>query len=164
MRKDDICDMLGHMRDIQQEMKEYKSMKKFAVMKENQFQFISASLNNKITKFEEDLQKTKIPSPCQKIYLQSLDELQIVDKMREEVEEMREKVKERREREITFSRRSEPKEKMSEDEFVCDELKRPFRVLFPSDEIDHSLSIENAQEKNSMLNSVRERSAFTMLQ
>lgn len=34
-RKDDIYDMLAHMRDIQLEIKEYKNMKKFAVMKEN---------------------------------------------------------------------------------------------------------------------------------
>ena len=34
-RKDDIYDILGNMRDIQEELKEYKSMKKFASMKEN---------------------------------------------------------------------------------------------------------------------------------
>ena len=34
-RKDSMFDMLAHMRDIQLEIKEYKNMKKFAVMKEN---------------------------------------------------------------------------------------------------------------------------------
>ena len=43
--------MMTNMRDIQQEIKEYKNMKKFAVMKENEFQFIIASLHNKISKF-----------------------------------------------------------------------------------------------------------------
>ena len=34
-RKDEIFDMMTNMSDIQQEIKEYKNMKKFAVMKEN---------------------------------------------------------------------------------------------------------------------------------
>jgi len=34
-RKDEIFDMMNNMNDIQQEIKEYKNMKKFAVMKEN---------------------------------------------------------------------------------------------------------------------------------
>jgi|JI10StandDraft_1071094.scaffolds.fasta_scaffold1055140_1 hypothetical protein len=44
--------MLTSIRDIQQEIKEYKNMKKFAVMKENEFQFINSTLHNKITKFD----------------------------------------------------------------------------------------------------------------
>lgn len=59
--------MMNKMRDIQQEIKEYKNMKKFAVMKENEFQFITASLNNKLCKFEENLQRTKILSPCERL-------------------------------------------------------------------------------------------------
>ena len=43
--------MMANMREIQSEIKEYKNMKKFAVMKENEFQFITASLNNKLCKF-----------------------------------------------------------------------------------------------------------------
>ena len=77
--------MLAHMRDIQLEIKEYKNTKKFAVMKENEFQFITASLNNKIGKFEENIAKTKIPSPCQTFLTQSFNEIQIFDQMRVEL-------------------------------------------------------------------------------
>ena len=84
------------MRDIQQEINEYKNMKKFAVMKENQFQFIIGSLNNKINKFEENLQKAKTPSPCQKLSTQSLNESQIFEKLREELEEAKQMARERR--------------------------------------------------------------------
>jgi hypothetical protein len=69
----------------------------------------------------------------------------------------------RREREITFSRRSEPLSRMSEDDFICDELKRPFRVLFPSDEMDQSQSLEGGIDKSKMLNSVREKPNFSRI-
>ena len=81
--------MLGNMRDIQQEIKEYKNMKKFVMMKENQFTFISSSLNNKISKFEDDLNKTKVPSPYPKISYQIINEVQIVDKLKEKVLELK---------------------------------------------------------------------------
>ena len=77
--------MLAHMRDIQFEIKEYKNTKKFAVMKENEFQFITASLNNKIGKFEENIAKTKIPSPCHTFLTQNFNETQILDKVKEEI-------------------------------------------------------------------------------
>ena len=147
--------MMANMRDIQQEIKEYKNMKKFAVMKENEFQFITASLNNKLCKFEENIQKTKIPSPCERLSTQSLSYMQIMDKMREEIMSLKDNAKSRKQRQITFSRKTEPHERMSEDEFTCEELKRPFRVLFPSEEFEQTHMIEGEVEKSKMLSSVR---------
>ncbi len=53
-------------------------MKKFAVMKENEFQFVTASLNNKINKFDEILQKMKPPSPCNRLSVHSITDGQII--------------------------------------------------------------------------------------
>lgn len=64
-------------------------MKKFVMMKENEFTFISSSLNNKISKFEDDINKTKLPSPYPKSSYQIINEVQIVDKLKERMLELR---------------------------------------------------------------------------
>jgi hypothetical protein len=57
------------MQDIQNEIKEYKTLKKFSSMKDNEFQFISTSLTNKINVFEDMLQAAHLPSPQQRLAL-----------------------------------------------------------------------------------------------
>lgn len=50
-------------------------------MKENEFQFITTSLSNKITKFADSIPQILKATPSPKLTLSSLDERQILEKL-----------------------------------------------------------------------------------
>ena len=52
---------------------------------------------------------------------------------------------------MTFERREGEGQRGQEEEWGCDELKKPFRILFPAEE---------GEEKRSLLSSVRECPSF----
>lgn len=150
MRRENLTEISRNMQDIQNEIKEYKTLKKFSSMKDNEFQFISTSLTNKINVFEDMLQAAHLPSPQQRLalhfatYDSAIEHLQIALADRQQTARIR--------------REGERKKERQEDEFGCDE-KKPFRILFPSDDLEQSL-ISEPSEKRHMLSSVRECPSF----
>ena len=66
-------DLMLELKNMQKEIVEYRQLKKFASMKENEFQFITASLANKITKFAENIPRIVKISPSRKLALNFLD-------------------------------------------------------------------------------------------
>ena len=97
--------MMRNMEDIQREIEEYRRLKKFSAMKENEFQFLVTTLANKMATFEETLSSSRVPSPKQRLSLEITSVQNILEKLRRGLEE--EQPRTRREREITFERRTE---------------------------------------------------------
>lgn len=115
-------------------------------MRENEFQFLATALTNKLTGFEDVLAAARTPSPRHRLSLELTTTHGILGKLSAALEEQ---PRTRREQ-VTFERR-EGEGRGQEEEWGCDELKQPFRILFPAEE---------GEEKRSLLSSVRECPSF----
>ena len=109
-------------------MKEYRN--KFVIMKEHEFQFLISSFLNKIQLYGNNFKEGEIAGrPVE----DQID--QIIIDMCEFCKTIK-NVEESRYSDFSKAHENNCPRHASEDDFICKEIKGPFRTLFPEDEVN----------------------------
>ena len=130
-------------------MTEYRASGEFDSFDEDHFQFLTSTLQNKISAYQDTLISQCHAFPAHS-RIKTMTSSEALDSVKKELMKPRARL-------TTFqlqsSRRARTESEQAEDSFACDEAKMPFRELFPpSDE---------GPRTSTMLSSVREQPTFS---